>query len=96
MTGESFNDTNRIRDLNDAFRRSFVGGVVVLTAGVDAMTADQSCEASGRSTPSMKTTTRRASTTLAPSRRATARSSGKLTISTKQWNCVRPTPPIPQ
>ena len=29
--------TNRIRDLNDAFRRTFAGGKVVMTAGVDAL-----------------------------------------------------------
>src|SRR5712691_2800383 len=29
--------TERIRELNDAFRRSFTGGVVVLTSGVDAL-----------------------------------------------------------
>ena len=28
--------TNRIRELNDAFRRTFSGGNVVMTAGVDA------------------------------------------------------------
>ena len=29
--------TARVRDLNDAFRRSFSGGNVVMTAGVDAL-----------------------------------------------------------
>ena len=29
--------TARIRDLNDAFRRSFYGGTVTMTAGVDAL-----------------------------------------------------------
>ena len=29
--------SNAIRDLNDAFRASFTGGVVTLTAGVDAL-----------------------------------------------------------
>jgi hypothetical protein len=29
--------TDRIRDLNDAFRRSFVGGRVMMTCGVDAL-----------------------------------------------------------
>jgi hypothetical protein len=33
--------TDRIRDLNDAFRRTFVGGAVMITAGVDAMSPDQ-------------------------------------------------------
>jgi hypothetical protein len=31
----------RIRDLNDAFRRSFVGGTVVITAGVEALPSNQ-------------------------------------------------------
>ena len=29
--------TNRIRELNDAFRSTFAGGNVVMTAGVDAL-----------------------------------------------------------
>jgi len=33
-------DTARIRTLNDAFRTSFVGGVVMMTAGVDGLPAD--------------------------------------------------------
>ena len=34
---EAAPDAARIRDLNDAFRRSFVGGRVTLTAGVGAL-----------------------------------------------------------
>jgi hypothetical protein len=30
-----------IRELNDAFRRSFIGGAVVITGGVEAMPSDQ-------------------------------------------------------
>jgi hypothetical protein len=30
-----------IRALNDAFRRTFVGGMVMITAGVEAMPVDQ-------------------------------------------------------
>jgi hypothetical protein len=41
MTTEDSNSATRIRALNDAFRRSFVGGVVVITAGIEAMPADQ-------------------------------------------------------
>jgi hypothetical protein len=33
--------TNVIRTLNDAFRRTFVGGAVMITAGVEAIPADQ-------------------------------------------------------
>ncbi len=32
--------TDRIRDLNDAFRRSFSGGRVMLSAGVDVLPSD--------------------------------------------------------
>ena len=39
MTTES--KTDRIRELNDAFRRTFVGGAVMITAGVEAMPLDQ-------------------------------------------------------
>src|SRR5271170_5883527 len=41
MTAEDPRSAARIRDLNDAFRRAFVGGAVVITAGVDALPANQ-------------------------------------------------------
>ena len=34
MSNENPNSPTRIQELNDAFRRSFVGGVVVITAGL--------------------------------------------------------------
>jgi hypothetical protein len=37
---ERLPDPAQIRALNDAFRTSFVGGVVLLTAGVEALPAD--------------------------------------------------------
>ena len=41
MTASDKEIATRIRDLNDAFRRSFVGGIVMITAGVEAMPLDQ-------------------------------------------------------
>ena len=41
MNNDNSRSTVRTRDLNDAFRRTFVGGAVVVTAGVAAMPADQ-------------------------------------------------------
>jgi hypothetical protein len=40
MTNASLPATDAIRSLNDDFRRSFVGGVVLLTAGVEALPDD--------------------------------------------------------
>lgn len=37
---ERIRDRTRIRELNDAFRTTFVGGVVLVTAGVEALAAD--------------------------------------------------------
>ena len=37
MDTESKERISRIRDLNDAFRRTFVGGKVLITCGVDAL-----------------------------------------------------------
>jgi hypothetical protein len=41
VTDTTDSKTNVIRTLNDAFRRTFVGGAVMITAGVEAMPADQ-------------------------------------------------------
>ena len=37
MTEDRSDPAQRVRRLNDAFRRTFVGGVVVVTAGVEAL-----------------------------------------------------------
>jgi hypothetical protein len=41
MTSTTGSTAERIRALNDAFRRTFVGGAVMITAGVEAMPLDQ-------------------------------------------------------
>ena len=41
MTMTTDSKTDRIRTLNDAFRRTFVGGAVMITQGVEAMPLDQ-------------------------------------------------------
>jgi hypothetical protein len=41
MTDTTVSTTDRIRALNDDFRRTFVGGLVTITAGVEAMPAEQ-------------------------------------------------------
>jgi hypothetical protein len=41
MTNTTESKTDRIRSLNDAFRRTFVGGAVMITQGVEAMPLDQ-------------------------------------------------------
>ena len=43
MSNETPNSTTRIQELNDAFRRSFIGGVVVITAGFESLPADRRC-----------------------------------------------------
>ena len=41
MNSTTDSKTDRIRELNDAFRRTFVGGAVMITAGIEAMPLDQ-------------------------------------------------------
>ena len=40
MGTQAADRTTRIRELNDAFRRNFVGGRIMLTAGVEALPSD--------------------------------------------------------
>jgi len=41
MTCTTMSKSESIRTLNDAFRRTFVGGIVMITAGVEAMPREQ-------------------------------------------------------
>jgi Protein of unknown function (DUF3768) len=41
MTSTTVSNAERIRALNDAFRRTFVGGMILITAGVEAMPGEQ-------------------------------------------------------
>ena len=41
MTTDDPRPSTRIRDLNDAFRRTFVRGTVVITAGIEALPSNQ-------------------------------------------------------
>ena len=41
MADDRSDSAERVRRLNDAFRRTFVGGVVVITAGVEALPREQ-------------------------------------------------------
>jgi hypothetical protein len=41
MTAENALSRDRIRALNDAFRRSFLGGTVVVTPGFNSLSADR-------------------------------------------------------
>ena len=41
MTATTESKTGLIRELNNAFRRTFVGGAVMITAGVEAMPLEQ-------------------------------------------------------
>ena len=41
MTSTTMSTAERIRALNDAFRRTFVGGMVMITAGVEALPDEQ-------------------------------------------------------
>jgi hypothetical protein len=41
MSNGQSDSAQRVRQLNDAFRRSFVGGVVFITSGFEALPAEQ-------------------------------------------------------
>ena len=44
MSVLSKSNSERIRELNDSFRQSFIGGRVVITEGVDALSAKEKAE----------------------------------------------------
>lgn len=97
MTATTESKTDRIRELNDAFRRTFVGGAVMITAGVEAMPLDQrrSLLQCGASTRSAKITTPTPSTTSARLMKPANGSSGRSTSTTATWSSARRTRPIP-
>jgi hypothetical protein len=41
MTDTTVSTVERVRELNDDFRRTFVGGAIMITAGVEAMPVEQ-------------------------------------------------------
>ena len=58
MTNTTESKTDRIRELNDAFRRTFVGGAVMITPASKpcrSINAARSYRRSGASTPSART-----------------------------------------
>jgi hypothetical protein len=94
MTTES--KTDRIHALDDAFHRTFVGGAVMITAGVEAMPLDQrrpllqkvrSFEAFGEDNDPIR------STISARWTKPASGSSGRSTITTVTPSLARPTRP---
>ena len=91
MTSTTVSTAERIRALNDAFRRTFVGGMVMITAGVEAMPVDQRRSLLRRcapSTPSPTTTIPTANTTSARSTRAASAASGRSTCMRRRRSSV--------
>ena len=41
MSDMTSSETNRVRELNDDFRRTFVGGAVMITAGIEALPTER-------------------------------------------------------
>ena len=98
MTCTTASAAERIRALNDDFRRTFVGGAVMITAGVEAMpliNVARSSRRSAPSTPSPTTTIPMASTTSARSTKAVSATSGKSIITTATPSSARLIPLIP-
>jgi hypothetical protein len=98
MISTTMSPAERIRALNDAFRRTFVGGMVLITAGVEAMPVDQRrslLQKVRASTSSPTTTIPIENTTSARSTRAASATSGRSSITTATPSSARPIPPIP-
>ena len=98
MTSTTVSTAERIRALNDAFRRTFVGGLVMITAGVEAMPLDQrrSLLAKVRAFDAFTDDNDpHANTTSARSTRAASAASGRSTTTTARPRWARPIPLIP-
>ena len=98
MTSTTVSTTDRIRALNDDFRRSFVGGLVMITAGVEAMPAEQrkSLLAKVRAFDVFtEDNDPSGNTTSALSTRAVSVTSGRSIITTAPPNSAPPIPLIP-
>jgi hypothetical protein len=88
----------RVRDLNDAFRKTLdpTLGLMMLTAGVNALPSDVRAMATGRSqrsTPSAPKTTRTASTISGASTSQAASSFSNSTTTTPALKSARTIPP---
>ena len=98
MTSTIVSTTDRIRSLNDDFRRTFVGGLVMITAGVEAMPAEQrkSLLAKVRAFDVFtEDNDPSGNTTSALSTRAVSATSGKWIAMTARPNSAPPIPLIP-
>ena len=94
MTSTTVSTAERIRALNDAFRRTFVGGMVMITAGVEALPVDlrRSLLAKVRAFDVLPTTTiPMANTTSARSTRTASAVSGRSSTTTARPSSAPPT-----
>jgi hypothetical protein len=99
MTADDPRSAARIRDLNDAFRRTFVGGTVVITDGVEALPSNQrrsilaKVRAFDAFTEDQRSPT--ASTTSARSTKVASAAFGNSIVSIARPSLARRIPPTP-
>ena len=89
----------RIQQLNDAFRRSFVGGVVVVTAGLESLPAERRglILAKVRAFDQFnEDNDPHGSTTSASSTTAKSAACGRSTTTIETWSSCRPIRPTPR
>ena len=92
-------DVTTIRKLNDRFRQSLPGGMLVMTAGVIALGQERQLkilEAVASLTASTRITTPTASMTLGRLRSRVSACSSKSTTTTRAYQRTRPIPPMRQ